>query len=400
MMATVVAAAAIPTLSMMPASGRVLRENLAEGPLLQAVGPAAPHASSVRDRLADAARGTRELSDRAGAGDAEAVKRRGILLDPALAIFPKPEDLRRYPSVRPCADLFARDPSVRAGAITPWTAADAPALRTALRDKDPAVRALAIEALASLFEPEDVPRIGSLLADAAAAPPVLEEAMMFSSLPLFLEPRATPGAVDVGHYWAEMRVKDYAARALRVMTGRALDAETFPAWWKIHGDAGNSLWYWQERFSREMEAAGQRLRASQASVGPAGAERGRRDGMAALRRRFATQLSALPLETEAKVLLLAERPDAGGPAIAAPEGSLFEYPLALRVGRGRLLDLLERKGLWTDIEWSGNARPLRSGDEGPREEPWWKYDTAPQAGEYYNRMAERIGLSAAAVFRL
>jgi hypothetical protein len=28
-----------------------------------------------------------------------------------------------------------------------------------------------------------------------------------------------------------------AARALRVMTGRTLDARTFPGWWKVHGDA-------------------------------------------------------------------------------------------------------------------------------------------------------------------
>jgi hypothetical protein len=364
-----------------------------------ATGPAASQLSSIRDRLADAARRTRELSDRAAPGDPEAVKRRGILLDPALKVFPSPEDLRRYPSVRPCADLFARNPSVRAAAVAPWTAADAPALREALSDKDPAVRALAIEALVTLYDPEDVPRIGGLLMDDAAAPPTLEEAMMFSSLAFIREPGATPAAVEVGHYWAQMTVKDYAARALRVMTGRVLDARTFPAWWKVHGDARNSLWYWQERFSREMEAAGQGLPASPPSVGPADAVRERRDRMAALRRRFAAQLAALPPETEAKVLLLAESPHAGGPAIAAPEGSLFEYPLAPRVGPGRLLDLLDRKGLWTDVEWNGHAPPLRSGDEGPGEEPWWKYDASPPAGEYYNRMAERIGLSAATLFR-
>jgi hypothetical protein len=376
---------------------------LLSGPLLGGewaiAGPAASQASSVRGRLADTARRTRELSDRAAPGDPDAVKRLGILLDPALKIFPSPEDFRRYPSVRPCADLFARDFSVRAAAGTPWTAADAPALREALRDKDPAVRALAIEALATLYDPEDVPRIGGLLMDAATAPPALEEAMIFSSLAFIPESRATPAAVDVCHYWAQMKVKDYAARALRVMTGRVLDAGTFPEWWKIHGDARNSLWYWQERFSREMEAARQGLPASPTSAGRADAPRVRRDDVAAVRRTFTAQLAALPPETEAKVLLLAESPNAGGPAIAAPEGSLFEYPLAPRVGPGRLLDLLDRKGLWTDVEWNGNPPPLRSGDEGPREEPWWKYDASPPAGEYYNRMAERVGLSAATVFR-
>jgi hypothetical protein len=366
-------------------------------------GPTASRASPVRDRLADAARGTRELSDRAATGDPETVKRRGILLDPALKIFPTPEDLRRYASVRPCADLFASNPTVRAAARTPWTAADAPALREALGDKDPAVRALAIEALVTLFDSEDLPRIGGLLEDEAAAPPALEEATILNSIAFFLEARATPPAVDIGHYWAEMKVKDYAARALRVMTGRVLDARTFPEWWKIHGDARNSLWFWQERFSREMEAAAQGLPASPPFVGPsadpAEAVRARRDRMAALRRRFAAQLAALPPETEAKVLLLAESPHAGGPAIAAPEGSLFEYPLAPRVGPGRLLDLLDRKGFWTDVEWDGVPPPLRSGDEGPREEPWWRYDPSPPAGEYYNRMAERIGLSAATIFR-
>ena len=385
-------------------------------------GPTALRASPVRDRLVDASRGTRELSDRAEPGAPETLKRRGVLLEPALRIFPSPEDLRLYASVRPCADLFARNPTVRAPARTPWTAGDAPALREALGDKDPAVRALAIEALVTLFDSEDVPRIGELLADESAAPPVLEEAMILSSIAFLPETGATPPAVDVGHYWAEMKVKDYAARALRVTTGRILDARTFPAWWKVHGDARNSLWYWQEPFSREMEAAallrppdasegdlirrnpaGQSLPASpprvRPAVGPTDAVRARRDRMAALRRTFAARLAALSPETEAKVLLLAESPYAGGPAIAAPEGSLFEYPLALRVPPGRLLDLLDRKGLWTDVEWNGSPPPLRSGDEGPREEPWWKYDASPPAGEYYNRMAERIGLSAATIFR-
>ena len=375
---------------------------LLSGPFLAGeravAGPAASQAASARDLLAKAARGTRELFDRAAPGDPEAVKRRGIFLDPALKIFPSPEDLRRYPSVRPCADLFARDSSVRAAAGTPWTAANAPALREALGDTNPAVRALAVEALATLFDPDDVPRIGGLLTDDAAAPPALEEAMISTSLPFIREPRAPPAAVDVGHYWAEMKVKDYAARALRVMTGRVLDARTFPAWWKVHGDARNSLWYWQERFSRKMEAARQGLAASPTSAGPADAVRARRDDVAAVRRTFAAQLAALPPETEAKVLLLAETPYAGGPAIAAPEGSLFEYPLVLRVGPGRLHDLLDRKGLWTDVEWNGTPSPLRSGDEGSREEPWWRDDASPPAGEYYNRMAERIGLSAATVF--
>jgi hypothetical protein len=362
-------------------------------------GQAPSRAPSVRDRLADAARGTRELSGRAAPGDPEAVKRRGIYLDPALKIFPSPEDLRRYPSVRPCAGLFARNPGVRAAAGTPWTAADAQALRKALGDEDPAIRAMAIEALATLHNPEDVPSIGEFLTDDAAAPPALEEAMMYSSLPFIREPRATLPAVDVGYYWAQMRVMDYAARALRVMTGRVLDARTFPAWWKLHGDARNALWYWQERFSREMEAVRQSLPASPTPAGKADEVRARRDKVAAVRRTFAAQLAALPPETEAKVLLLAESPYAGGPAIAAPEDSLFEYPLALRVGPGRLLDLLDRKGLWTDVEWNGIPPSPRSGDEGPREEPWWKYDASPPAGEYYNRMAERIGLSAATVFR-
>jgi hypothetical protein len=110
-------------------------------------------------------------------------------------------------------------------------------------------------------------------------------------------------------------------------------------------------------------------------------------------------LAALPPETEAKVLLLAETPNAGGPAIAAPEGSLFEYPLAPRVGPGRLFDLLDRKGLWADVEWNGIPPTLRTGDQGPREEPWWKYDASPPEREYFNRLAERIGLSAATLFR-
>jgi len=142
-----------------------------------------------------------------------------------------------------------------------------------------------------------------------------------------------------------------------------------PAWWKVHGDARNSSGTGRSGSRGRWRRLAQGLPVSQSSVGPADALRGRREGMAALRRRFAAQLAALPPETEAKVLLLAESPYAGGPAIAAPEGCLFEYPLAPRVGPGRLLDLLDRKGLWTDVEWNGKAPPRRSGVEGPARSP-------------------------------
>lgn len=46
-----------------------------------------------------------------------------------------------------------------------------PSLRKLLEDGNPFVRALAAEALASLFDPADVPRLAQLLDDAGVAPP-------------------------------------------------------------------------------------------------------------------------------------------------------------------------------------------------------------------------------------
>jgi hypothetical protein len=95
-------------------------------------------------------------------------------------LFPSTEDLKTYQRARPWASAYAPNP-VFSRPMPPdtddtryWSVqCDAPELRKLLDDNDPAMRCMTAETLATLHQPEDVPRIGRLLKDSAKGLPIL-----------------------------------------------------------------------------------------------------------------------------------------------------------------------------------------------------------------------------------
>ena len=154
---------------------------------------------------------------------------------------------------RPVMTLFSPDaPSFPSGS-------DAPALRAMLGDSDAGIRALAIEALAVLGRPEDIPKIAALLDDRSKGAPSLE--YNYPASAMYIDPRTTrPGARDdpdsplIRRSWRTKTVGQYARRAIRYMTGRDLDSREFAAWWKVNRNCRHCLWYWQQRIDHELRA--------------------------------------------------------------------------------------------------------------------------------------------------
>ena len=122
-----------------------------------------------------------------------------------------------------------------------WPAqTDAPELRKLLEDKDPAMRCVAAEALATLHEPEDVGRIGRLLNDPADGVPALG---WNSEMLAFVrdKERYVAGGLDRVRSWHSRNVATTASVALKLMTGEDLTAKNFDKWWESNRGGRNCL---------------------------------------------------------------------------------------------------------------------------------------------------------------
>jgi hypothetical protein len=318
---------------------------------------------AVRRRLTEAAVATAELR-----AQAEGQTPGSRAESPA---FPRASHVRRYLKARPWArDFELRNAALRLihfDAPESPTAADASGLREALGAPEPGVRALAAQALARLDEPEDVPRVATLLSDAAAAPPWLTDNWLSrpTMLGLPLEAAKDLDPPDQSLVWRNASVRDYGKVALRHMTGRELDETSFGPWWERNKAARGCLWFWQQRFQHKMDAA-MRPHGLDWSKGEAEARRKR-----ALRE-IACELRELPPEVEAKVRLLAVDERSGGADITEPDAVFFVGAPDLRVTTDRLLGLIDRRNLWADLDWDAAA---------------------------YNRMVERLALAADTLFK-
>ncbi len=251
--------------------------------------------------------------------------------------------------------------------------ADGAALRALLEHADAGVRGLAVEALATLHAPEDIPRIAELLGDAAESVPALGHNRRMTAMPFRLGEslEGGPDAPVLSRSWHRRTVAAYARTALHLMTGKRLTAETFAAWWERTGDPRHTLWYWQRRLERDVIAA-ERMPAALGveNVRPfaerrAEAARRAEEAVAVI----AAELAELPAEVEAKVMLLAEHPGAGGAPMTDPARRFWRRFETTRLPRERLLELIEGKDLWPDVDWDGD-------------------------GAHYVRLVERIALAA------
>lgn len=343
-----------------PATSATVPAQAATGPAQAAVPPSTQPATqpSARKRIEDAVKVARELqgwatkpASRAPGAPAPAykadLKGRGFLDMVGKLSFATRKDATAYLASRPwslayldhrdAASLLPPEPAI-------WPKAhDAPALRTALKDTDPAIRAVAVEALAALRDPDDVPAIAALLGDDKPGVAALAPNMAFEAEGFMRDGIGGPDdALAPQFSWHERTVGDYAAVALVVMTGRDFTAKSFGAWWPNNKDALDCLWYWEQRLttpSMEMAAA---------------LHKRSKDGWArydllakAHREATLADLAKRPAETQAKVLLLAN-PNRG---INLDRGDLAKV-----LSSQRAFELLEGKNPWKDVEMTADQR--------------------------------------------
>jgi hypothetical protein len=289
---------------------------------------------SVRARLLASAQATRQLlnNSRSGSNDYDEWDKIDRKSEVMPRRHPLKTDVPKYARQRP----WSHDYDVRFGdslglglALSNRQAArwptpdDGPALRALLADRDAAVRSLAVEALATLHDPEDLERIAALLTDHANGVPALGWERWMNSWRVPYD----RSDYDLVRSWFARRVSSYARVALRLMTGRDFDAASFAAWHERNHGGRSDFWYWDVRLRqmlREADAESTdgdyyaRLRATAATLRP--------------------ELRDMPAEVEAKACLLS-----------------YQHYLGpcndLRVTPARLLELLDRQNLWADVDW-------------------------------------------------
>ena len=113
-----------------------------------------------------------------------------------------------------------------------WPAlTDAPELRELLLSDDPAIRSLAVEALGSLKQPEDVERIACLIDDTATALPRLLGVHARGEPG---EPRGPDSPAKAWAWYEPLTVGRYAAEAVAGMTNAPVlgSSKAFSKWWQ------------------------------------------------------------------------------------------------------------------------------------------------------------------------
>ncbi len=313
-----------------------------------------------RARLETAARGSHELLARSAPLEERVFK----MLTPtfpedksALARnqFPRLSDANAYAKLRPWALPSTRavcgwDPLF---AVSPdWPRiGDAGELRALLKDNDSEIRSLAIEALTALRLPEDVDLINALVTDRSPGPPALAPVFTHSAVVILGSRREDD--VFPFRVWSERTVGDYAWIAVRVMTGHRFDGQdpagvTFDEWWKKNNTGRDSLWYWYGRllseyrtFSCVDQKPGETWDEYQARI----------DAYhAALHQETLKDLMSLSADVQAKIFLGTELP--GYPEVSpiGPVNELFPLGLRLTIGRDRILELLDGRNVWTEVQ--------------------------------------------------
>ena len=328
---------------------------------------------AVRDRLARAVIGTRELFDSAPSppNDAFGDQRFAVIPEDRPAVrrgrFSFLRDVRAYWRLRPWEFAYGS----RSGEPVPsvdkeeWpTRDDAPALRDLVNDGDPAIRGLAVEALGALGLPEDIRRIGSLLTDGEAAAPALARfGHTRGTQPLSLDDRDIVPMV-----WSDRTVGAYARAAVYLMTGQTFadTGPSFSSWLAAHDLGWESLWYWQNRLIREQFA----VAAVDPSPGEGKHEFSQRWNVATkryrveLRTRTISDLDQLSADAQAKVYLLTYI-GADLHPVTGPINTLFPEGFTLRIGRARILELIDGHNLWKDAIWSESLLLWRLGRLAP-----------------------------------
>ncbi|MEI8373806.1 MAG: HEAT repeat domain-containing protein [Planctomycetota bacterium] len=333
--------------------------------------PSEPSNLSVRQRLQRAIDVSRALAAKGQQVDDASVRSLALeACEPSdrktPLLFPRTEDVEAYTQARPWASHYTPNSALlrpmrqNLDKIEHWPPqTDAPELRKLLEDKDPAIRCVAAESLATLHQPEDVGRIGRLLKDDADGLPGLGGNHTRSARYIGGEEIVANGLHHM-RSWHNRTVADTARLALRLMTGVELTAKDFDPWWRRNRGGRTCVWYWQQRLIRELAAADALAAAAWQEDEPKDlksyeAKRNRilaqkQQRFDAVRQAVAGELAQLPAEIEAKVRLAAMNRYSTSLGVGLDEPLLGPF-ICHRIGTDRLLELLERKDLWEDVEW-------------------------------------------------
>ena len=262
---------------------------------------------------------------------------------------------------------------------------DAPALRVLLADEPPAIRALAAEALATLHQPEDLPRLADLVTDPAEA--LMEVAAPLMHQRINPEDFIGPGPEAVTRFtWHKSSVANHAAWGLHLMLGECCPEKIDELRFNRFGVEGSEqpsklpenarallaplaagaprdhLWYWQEYVHRALhqqdDAAERLLRTNTPGFDKLDNER-RYELLAAEQRKarqawlngFIADMRGWPAERRAMVRLSVSNVHQGGADMAYydnPDWLLFKGPLDLGLDKSRILELLDGVRMWPD----------------------------------------------------
>jgi len=262
------------------------------------------------------------------------------------------------------------------------TEKDQPELRRLVFDKDPDIRAMAIEALATLQDPGDLKLIAQVGPNALAgtAPTV---GFLSEQHPVWANgwPNEWGGEQDEDPLcfdliWRQATVDEHVERALRQMTGADVTCATFAKWVARHGDTRDSLWSWQQRLQQQFdfaELSAHRL----AQSNPEEQYRLVAIKHAELRKAARAELAALDRQVEAKVLLLAKNKGYGTHDLDDFHTRFFDSPWQTRLTKGELFNLLEGGQPWSDVDWA---------------------DSKGRSGEIHTQLVTRIMLNAEQAF--
>ncbi|MGA2500400.1 MAG: hypothetical protein ABSH20_21870, partial [Tepidisphaeraceae bacterium] len=217
-----------------------------------------------------------------------------------------------------------------------------------------------------LHQPEDVERIGSLLKDAADGLPALSWNLLRTARYVQKE-EIIAGGLHRMRSWHSRTVAATAHLALKLMTGEELTDKNFDKWWQRNSGGRNCVWYWQQRLTRELAAAEALTEGAWQESDrkdPKGYEARREQILAQQQQRFdavrqavAGELARLPVEIEAKVRLCAINRYSTSLGVGLDEPLMGPF-VCPRMSTDRLLELLDRKNLWEDVDGKFNYNNL------------------------------------------
>ena len=317
---------------------------------------------TVRERLDRAATVTGELATQAEklAGNQYAKAFPHQSYPSRYAIYPRASHIARLTGIRP----WLRDyPKFRNGMWAlrrdtvkyQWPAMrDREELKRLLEDDDPDIGIMAAEALATLYEPEDLYELRSPdhfhRETQLSTPtiPVLSTHHPYGDFGAAYTNELKSGNILTEDdplmypwFWKQVTVGEYYDRALQQLTGAMVTGESLHQWTKQYGDNRECVWYWEYRFYRDYYSFMAGVEPVPPHFGPSD------ENLAAIREPLLAEIASLGRLTEARILLsMSEYRNELEPHEYVDWRFFFGPPWKPRLTRDEVFRLLQGERLW------------------------------------------------------